>query len=797
VSLNVGLRSKCDGTTAALGSGALLTRVSERVTLVPSTGRIDSDLTAGPQIAASPTMWGQIDVVLKILRRRYKAILVGLLLALPFGALYLRVTPPSYTASATMLMETRKNPLDTTTGNSVPDLVWIDTQIGVLKSTSVASYVVKQLRLADDPQFVRSGVGPLDKLLARFGWGPAEPRSEAERVEAAMNALSNGLDIKRVGGSYLMRVEFRSPNEEQAVKIANAAIDGYIFDQLNSKYQVNRRASDWLQDRLQALREQAATAERAAIEFRTKNNIVTAGPSTDMNEKEVSQMADRLTGARAQVSELQVRLGRISAVRQAYQQDRPASAADETVAEAMNNPVINSLRGKYLDLINRESDWSARYGKNHAAVVNIRNQIRDIRKSIRDELGQIEETTKSEYEIAKKRQEEAEKQLAATISRSTDTNQAKVALFSLEAAAASYRRLYDNFLQRHTESIQQQTFPVSDARPISSAVAVKTGPRTAQVWLITVLAGGALGAGFGAFRELMDRGFRTREQVRSLLSTECLALVPMLTDGRRRRFLANRQSLPMESIRHADFATAEQVLPRRISCGPKIMRTMIDSPWSPYAEAVRSLKLTVDLNSQETGTKILGLTSALPSEGKSSIAVAMASLIASGGARVLLVDCDVRNPSLSRALSPEASSGLLDVIAGKVELANAIWNDPNTEMAFLPVGRCVPNASELLACERAKLLFDTLQIRFDYVVVDLPPIAAGVDVRATSNFIDSYVLVIEWGTTKTDAVQYALRNAPGIHANIAGVVLNKVDMDTISRYDSHSSNYYYYGRSPS
>jgi polysaccharide biosynthesis transport protein len=113
------------------------------------------------------------------------------------------------------------------------------------------------------------------------------------------------------------------------------------------------------------------------------------------------------------------------------------------------------------------------------------------------------------------------------------------------------------------------------------------------------------------------------------------------------------------------------------------------------------------------------------------------------------------------------------------------------------VGRCVPNASELLACERAKLLFDTLQIRFDYVVVDLPPIAAGVDVRATSNFIDSYVLVIEWGTTKTDAVQYALRNAPGIHANIAGVVLNKVDMDTISRYDSHGSNYYYYGRSPS
>src|SRR5262249_6031024 len=145
----------------------------------------------------------------------------------------------------------------------------------------VASYVVKQLRLADDSEFVRSGVGWgvewLDKLLfcLRRGGGP-EPQTEPERVGAGNNPPNNRINIQRVGQSYMMRINFRSPSKEQATRIANAMIDGYIFDQLNAKYQSNRRATDWMQERLQALREQAAAAERTVVEYKSKNNIVTA-----------------------------------------------------------------------------------------------------------------------------------------------------------------------------------------------------------------------------------------------------------------------------------------------------------------------------------------------------------------------------------------------------------------------------------------------------------------------------------------------------------------------------------------
>jgi polysaccharide biosynthesis transport protein len=758
------------------------------VTPVPRIEQPDLDTTIGSNLPdASPTLGGQIDIVTKFLRRRYLIILIGLLLSLPFAALYLFLAPATYTASATIMIEPRKSPLSQTLGGDPPsDAAWIESQIGILKSQNVAAYVVKQLRLAEDPEFISSGDGlpeelqaRFDKLRARLGWHTPEPKSEAERTAETIAAFMRQLDVRRLGPTYLMSINFRSRNREQAVKIANAMIDAYIFDQLSAKYQANRRTGDWLQERLQTLREQAAASERAVIDFKAKNNIVTAG-GTLMDEKKLSEVSGQLAAARTKTADLQARLERIEAVRRAYQQNQPASATEETVSEAMSNGIIQQLRSQYLTLVNREADWAVRYGKNHVAVVNLRRQIGEIRKSIRDELGRIEETFKSEMEIAKRRQDELEKELASVVSQSTDTNQTAVTLFSLTAAAQSYRKIYDNFLQQHTVSVQQQTYPITEARQTSAASVSQTGPKKFLAWVVAAFAGGILGVGLGALREIMDRRFRTSEQVRSVLATECLAMVPLLTEGRKRVQPTRAISVAHQELGNVLFAS-------------KIMRTMTDSPASPYAEAIRSIKLTVD---QAKCAKVIGFTSCSPSEGKSTLAASIAALIAQGGARVVLLDCDLRHPSLSRALAPDASAGFLDVVAGKIDLADAIWSDPTTNMAFLPAGSQsgVPHAAEVLTSEAARSLFDKLQSKYDYVIVDLAPLVASVDVRATSGLIDSYILVIEWGATRIDAVQYALRNAPNVHANIVGAVLNKVDMTVMGRYDSHSANYYYYGQ---
>lgn len=735
----------------------------------------------------SPTLAGQVDIVLGFLRRQYWIIGLCLLVSLPFGAVYHLTSSPSYTASATMMIETRKSPVAELLGDAAPDAGWIESQIGILKSLNVAAYVVKQLRLADDPEFARYD-SVIDNFLVRVGVKKSEPRSEAERAGSAIAAILGQVDVRRVGVSYMMRIDVRWHNAEQATKIANAMVDAYTFEQLNAKYQANRRAGDWLQERLQTLREQTSTAERAVVEFKAKNNIVKANGAL-MNEKQLADMSGQLGAARSQVSEFQARLDRIAAVRRAYQEDQPTAAVDETVLEAASSGIINSLRGRYLELINREADWSARYGKNHVAVANLRNQIRDIRRSIRDELGRIEETVKSEYEIAKKREGELEKALGALVSQSTETNQAQVTLFSLEATAQSYRKIYDSFLQRHTEAVQQQSYPISDARAISPATgAARTGPHGLKIWMTTIFAGGLLGFGLSMFREVMDRGFRTREQVRSLLETDCLALVPLVSDETV-RYLPT----PVSNAEHRQ-SYARRPSSKSIHPTSKILRAIIDDPSSPFAEAIRSIKLTVDLNSPGKFTKVIGLTSSLPHEGKSTVAAAMAALIAQGGARVILVDCDLRNPTLSRMLTPDASVGFLDVVAGRIPLADAVWGDPSSSnLTFLPavVDSSARTAPEILASEAAKTLFGALQIKYDYVIVDLAPLVATVDVRATSKFIDSYVLVIEWGATKVDAVQYALRNAPDVHGSLVGAVLNKVDMAAMGRYDSYGAAYYY------
>jgi succinoglycan biosynthesis transport protein ExoP len=198
----------------------------------------------------------------------------------------------------------------------------------------------------------------------------------------------------------------------------------------------------------------------------------------------------------------------------------------------------------------------------------------------------------------------------------------------------------------------------------------------------------------------------------------------------------------------------------------------------------------------------VGLTSSVPNEGKSSIAAAVARLAAQTGARTLLIDCDLRNPSLSRLLTPKAKFGLLDVVRGQSTLEKAIWIDPATHMAFLPAsikGRFA-HSSEILASPAMRKFFEALRQHYDYVIADFAPIRPIVDVRAATNLVDSYLYVVQWGHTRIDFVDDALHSARTVYDHLLGVVLNKVDLKALGRYEGrggyyHHDNYHRYGYS--
>lgn len=220
----------------------------------------------------------------------------------------------------------------------------------------------------------------------------------------------------------------------------------------------------------------------------------------------------------------------------------------------------------------------------------------------------------------------------------------------------------------------------------------------------------------------------------------------------------------------------------------------MDSPFSRYTESLRVLKVAVDLREIVRSNKVIAFTSSLPNEGKSTLAAGLALMIAQAGARAILVDCDLRNPSLSQTLAPSATAGFIEVVSDKATIDDVLWqSDPKINLSFLPtvLKSRVAHTSEILASAATKKLFDELRKRYEYIIVDLSPLAPVVDVRTTAHFVDSYVCVIEWGRTKIDVVRKALADAPGVYQNLIGTVLNKADITKLSRYDAHRGDYYY------
>jgi len=710
-------------------------------------------------------------------RRQFPVILFVLLLTLAVVAVFLFATPPRYAAQAKLIIDSRKVQLfqqQSVLGEIPVESATVESQIEILKSENIALSVIKDLHLIEDPEFVESTggvIGTIMGLIPNFFAPPNESKSEPELTRRALGVFQGQLAARRAGQTYVIDIGFVSLDPTRAAQVANAVADAYIVDQLEAKYETTRRAGAWLQDRLQELRGQASTAERAVVDYKTKNNIVDTGGTGGrlINEQQLADLNAALVQARAKTTEDKARLDRIDEIiREEGSGEKLAIAP--AVTDVLQNAVITPLRQRYLDYAAREADYSNRYGHNHLAVVNLRNQMREIRKAILDELKRIAETYKSDYEIAKAREDSLQRSLDQIVAESQTTNQAQIVLRQLESAAKSYRSLYDNFLQRYMESVQQQSFPITEARVITRASSPPSpsSPRTLHILAIASFGGAVLGLSIALFRDISDRVFRNGMQVETTLLTNCIAMVPKFDCTK--SIVRGRQNLPCATV---------------------------DMPLSRFTEAIRAIKVAADLSAAGKASKVIGFTSSLPNEGKSTVAANVAQLIAHAGARTILVDGDLRNPWLSEVLARTAKIGSLDVISGKASLDQAVWNDPITNVAFLPaVSRShLQYSNEILGSDEMKKLFDELRRRYEWVVVDFSPLAPVVDVRSTAHLVDSYVLVIEWGRTKIEAVEHALHSARGVYENLLGVVLNKVDVRQLRKYDR--GNFYhnkYYAR---
>jgi succinoglycan biosynthesis transport protein ExoP len=731
-----------------------------------------------------------ISVPLQVVQRQWPTIAACLIVSLGVALAYFVAAPSRYTATAKVMIDTRKDQFlrhDDSANEPMIDSGVVDSQVEILKSDKIALDVVRHFKLMSDPTFMEAGVLSFRAIVNLIGGvlsknaGQSPASIEAELEQTAVEIFSDNIVVKRQLQSYVIEVDYTALTPDLAMQIANAISDLYIIGELDAAYQSTRHGTEWLDDRLKELRDQANAADHAVQAFKTTNEMVDTSRGL-MSEDELSEMNGQLITARAATSEAKARLERILQIKS----DSPdATVADATVADAMQNNVITRLRAQYLDLSAKEADWSSRYGARHIAVVNLRNQMAELKRSIFSELQRIAETYKSDYEIAKARESSLERSLQARVSQAGETSRAQVQLRDLESSAQSYRNLYDTFLQKFESATQQKSFPITNARVIAPAVLPhkRSSPK-----LLLLLGGGAvfglaIGGGAAVIREHSNNKFRTPDDVEELSGLKYLGVLPAISPVKK------NQRLPEQTCKPRDFDCTQ----------PHLAWYAGHAPFSRFTETLRNVKVTIDTVAISRKITTIGIVSSLPNEGKTTFISNVALLFAQNGHRTLLIDGDLRKPSLTRKIMPHAIEGLAEVLSSKRTLSDVIAQaKTERNLNFLPTAghTRIINSAELLSSSAMGRLLGQAEQVYDYIFIDFAPMLNVVDAKAAAHLIDCFILLIEWNKYSRIVVKEGIFSANLVHERLIGAVLNRADEWTLRRIENYKGRYFqsYYNK---
>lgn len=722
---------------------------------------------------------------------------VGLLL----GVAYLLFTPSEYTATTTILLDNdlakySGDTQDTTPAMEMDSLVL--SEVEVLKSERLARTVVAAEKLDQNQAFLNPPQSPIEwakgevrSVLSYFApsqtGGPALSAQE-QQIRRAIEILQTNLDVERVGRSFVITLSYDANDKELATSIAQAYAQAYLTDQLNANFDATERAATWLQGRIAELRTNSQAAALEVERYRAANGLNSTSGQL-LSDQQLSDLNKQLILAQADTANARARYMQFKAIVDSGPDNAVKNATiptDKDSANSSNNSIINDLRSRYLDVTRREQEIESRFGKDHPQAVALRAQQAELEKQIFQELKQLTESYRNQYQVAKAREDSLRNNVDQMTGRNSKNSQSMVHLHELEQKADALSALYQSFLSRHAQALQQSSFPIAKARVISKAMepTSPSRPRKSLVLGLSLVLGIFAGVGLGGLQEFRERFFRTGEDVRAGLDLSFFGYLPRI-GGKSKR---SQRSIPAELP--ADSG------PEQLPDMPRILRIAANAPSSSFAETLRNAKLASDIVLQGKESKVLSFLSVLPREGKTTVAANFAELLAASGVRTLLIDGDLRNPSLSRSLSLTSQKGLVEVIVGEARWQDVIMVSRKTGLAIIPAvvrGR-VSHTSELLSGPSMRELISEARKVYDYIVIDLPPIGPVVDAKAFEPLADGFVMVAEWGATPRALVRTTLNEEPQIAEKVLGIILNKTDMKKLARYGKFGGSEQYLDR---
>lgn len=707
-----------------------------------------------------------------MLWRRKAVLLSVVLVGFSLAAVLVTTIRPQYTTRSMVLIETNNAPKSSSEVAALVSTLQIDnalmlSELEVLRSRSMANMVVTRLNLLADTELNNALKKPDQqgdnattaafKDLNLFQEELASlPENVVERQrDLVVSNFLKKLRIKAVPGSFVIQIEYTSHDPIKAARIANAVADLYIEQRLEGKFKAAQKVTDWLDKRLSSLRNQVRSSELAVADYQAKNNLV-EGTRTVISAEQLSAMNSALASAKAKRAEAEARL----------QQIQKASLDKkhfETAAEIVNSTLIQNLKRDEIALERKVSELSSRYGPKHPAMQDMKSQLRKIRQSILTEMDNIGKSIENELRVAEARVISLESSLDEIQGKRNEDNEAMVRLRELQRDADSNRLIFDTFLETYKKSDDQEELQEPEARIISYAIAPNKPSYPNKMMLLSLSAAVSLfiGLALSFFLERMDNTFRSAGQLERMLGFSCYALIPFLENVTRKQ------------------------------AGNYIL----SKPSSTLAEAVRTLRMVLNLRTPNDAEKpkVITVTSSLPNEGKSTLASWLGRLAAKSGERVIVIDCDLRRPSIHRTIGADNNTTLVDYLTKKKELDEVIQKDDESG-AHIIYASSVPNSAlDLISSDRMAKLIASLREVYDLVVIDSPACLAVSDARVLAKLSDQTIYAVSWDQTPREIVIGGVKQFTDMGYNALSFVLTNVNIKRHVRY-GYGDTIYYYGR---
>jgi len=552
----------------------------------------------------------------------------------------------------------------------------------------------------------------------------------------------------------LLSVSFTDKSPTKAAEVANAFAQAYIQRQIQEKIDAARMDNGLLNSQIEEMREKVESADSAVQAYKAAHNLVGSDTNgTALTEAEVTQLDGELATARSTEAEAQ---GRLNAAQRQLQHG-------EDVGAALGSPTISELRQQRAVISARVADLQGRYGPLHPDLQTAQHQLADIDSQIQAEINRIISNLTAEVEVAKERTASLQASIDNTRHQLINGDAASVTLNELQRNADAARQLYETVLTRVKETAAQQAISQADSRIDTPASPPSTPSFPIPMLMIPLglLIGLGLGVGVAALLELWNVRVNSIDDVEGLLNLPFLGAIPTVVSSIDKPKSKN----PIDAV--------------------------ILHPLSGFAEAFRGISTTLTYGEGGAAVRVIAITSALPEEGKTTTSICLTRVLAMGGAKTVLVDCDLRRRSINVMFKGEPEFGLIEILEGQCTIEQALRLDEKSGAYFIPLTRNAHLAKAPFATPAIDAFLEDLKARFDVVVLDTPPVLPVVDTRILAQKVDALALLVRWRSTPIRAVRAAIHELEAVNSPISGIALTQVNVRDQSYAAYGYQNYYH------